>query len=108
MLLESQVLGTSAIIPVFHEASYKHADHVLLKDFFDIFAISVSKKDLTRTLEHAIGGEQLTRVAPERLSALCRCYLGNDDGRSSMRAVAVLRSLSRGAVRGCLQRSILS
>lgn len=96
VLIESRTLNCNTIMPCFDEAVGDYTHNVFFPDFRDVFAIADSKADLIVKLEHALAGEPLHPDQPDRVKALCRAYIGFDDGRTAARVMSVLRGRAMG------------
>jgi hypothetical protein len=93
VLLESQILNRSTIIPCFAEAAGPLARYVYLKSYFDLFAIATSKEDMKAKVRLCFDNPDcLVTPDRDRCRQMMTDYLGFDDGKTLERLVSVLEN----------------
>ncbi len=93
VLLESQALKRSTIIPRFAEAAGELSQYVYLTKYFDLFGIARSKSDLKQMVETALAEPEAFVPADEsRWRAMICDYLGYDDGQTLARLVSAIEA----------------
>lgn len=91
VLLESQILDRSTIIPFFAEASETMKDYVYLKKYFDLFAIAESKVDMKAKVCRCFNDpDRFVPADRYRRHKMLEEYLGYDDGKTLERVVSII------------------
>lgn len=93
-LIEGAIAKKPVIVPFFDEASEeRYADHILLRDHFDLFDVAESPDQLKKMIREKLGNPVVSPAVQTSRSALFEEYLSSARGDATLRYVDMLKTI---------------